>query len=121
MHYGLFRLCSIEDGDGAGTGNFHINIQSSGQLVIESNNIANFYLKGNVREILLNFYFGNGRFYGEELHAQNIKVYHRGSNDMFVYPIQKLEGQILSTGNIILKNIPLEIEIEELYTGGLIY
>ncbi|AWM13663.1 DUF2807 domain-containing protein [Flavobacterium sediminis] len=122
LHYGLFRLFSIgEDGDGSGTGDYYINIASTGQFVIESNTVTNFYINGTAGELLLNFYFGDGRFNGENFEVQTIKFYQRGSNDMIVKPIQRIEGQIVSTGNVILKHTPPEIEVEELYTGHLIY
>lgn len=124
LHYNLLRLYSIgDDGDGAGTGDFYITIENNGQLVIESNNVSNFYINGRCNEMLLNFYFGDGRFYSKDLHSQFIKVYHRGSNDMIVYPIQHIEGKIVSTGNIILENLlpESEIDIEELFTGRVIY
>lgn len=121
LHSHIIRLFAIgDDGDAVGTGDFHINV-NNGQLVIESNNVANFHINGHCGELLLNFYFGNGRFYGEALHAENIKVYHRGSNDVFVYPIQKIEGTILATGNVILKNIPPIINVEEVFRGRVIY
>jgi len=71
--------------------------------------------------MLLNFYFGNGRFYGEELLAENIKIFQRGSNDMIVHPIQKIAGTIFSTGNVILKKVPLIVDVEEVFTGRIIY
>jgi disulfide oxidoreductase YuzD len=71
--------------------------------------------------MLLNFYFGNGRFYGQNLQSENIKVYHRGSNDMFVYPVQKIEGTIFATGNVILQNVPPLVNVDEVYTGRVIY
>ena len=122
LHYNLLRLYSIgDDGDGAGTGDFYITIENNGQLVIESNNVSNFYINGRCNEMLLNFYFGDGRFYGENLHAENINVFQRGSNDMFVYPIQKIEGTIFATGNVVLKNVPPIIDVDEVYTGRVIY
>ena len=121
LHYGLLRLFSIDLSDGAGTGNFYINIDSIGQLVIESNNVSNFHINGHVGEMLLNFYFVNGRFYGEQLAAENIKIFQRGSNGMIVKPILKIEGTIYATGNVILKNMPPIIDVEEVYTGRLIY
>jgi hypothetical protein len=48
-------------------------------------------------------------------------VYHRGSNDMIVYPIQHIEGSILATGNVILKNVPPIINVEEVFRGRVIY
>jgi hypothetical protein len=71
--------------------------------------------------MLLNFYFGNGRFYGEELEAQNISVFQRGSNDMIVKPIQKIDGTIYATGNVILKNNPPIINVNEVFTGKVVF
>lgn len=122
LHSQIIRVFSIgEDGDGAGTGDFYINLENSGQFVVESNTVTNFYINGTCNEMLLNFYFGDGRFYGENFEVQNIKVYHRGSNDIIVKAIQKIEGQILSVGNVILKSYPTIIEVEELFRGRLIY
>ncbi len=121
LHTPIVRLFSMgDDGDGAGTGDFHLTVDNT-QMVIESNNVSNFYVNGQTNEMLLNFYFGNGRFYGKELHTQFIKVYHRGSNDMFVYPLQKIEGIISATGNVILENVPPIIDVEEVFSGRLIY
>ncbi|MFD2908591.1 head GIN domain-containing protein [Flavobacterium ardleyense] len=120
LHSTIVRLFSIDLSDGAGTGDFHINVENS-QLVVESNNVSNFYISGNCDELLINFYFGNGRCYGADLNAENVKVYHRGSNDMFVYPIQKIEGTISATGNVVLKNVPPIVNVEEVFRGRLIY
>ena len=40
---------------------------------------------------------------------------------MIVKPIQKVTGILNSTGNVILKNVPPIVEIEELYQGKVIY
>ena len=121
LHSPIVRLFAIgDDGDGAGTGDFHINLDN-GQFVVESNNVSNFYINGHSEEMLLNFYFGNGRFFGEELHAEKIKLFHRGSNDMFVYPIQKIEGIINATGNVVLENVPPIVDVEEVFRGRVIY
>lgn len=121
LHYRLLRLFALEDGDGSASGDYYIDLESSGQLVVESNTVTNFYINGTVGELLLNFYFGDGRFNGKDFEANIIKVYHRGSNDMIVNPTQRIEGKILSVGNVILKNVPSEIEVEEFFTGQLIY
>lgn len=121
LHSPIIRLFSIgDDGDGAGTGDFHLAIDN-GQFVVESNNVSNFYINGHCNEMLLNFYFGNGRFYGQNLQVENIKVYHRGSNDMMVYPVQKIEGTIFATGNVVLENVPPIIDVEEVFRGRVIY
>lgn len=120
LHSTIVRLFSIDLSDGAGTGDFYINVDNS-QLVVESNNVSNYYISGHSQNMLLNFYFGNGRFYGKNLQVENITVYHRGSNDMFVYPVQKIDGAIFATGNIILENVPPIVDVEEVFRGRLIY
>ena len=40
---------------------------------------------------------------------------------MFVYPIQKIEGTIFATGNVVLKNVPPIVDVEEVFRGRLIY
>lgn len=121
LHSPIVRLFSLgDDADGAGTGDFYIHVDNY-QFVVESNTVSNFYINGFCNEMLLNFYFGDGRFYGKDLHSQFIKVYHRGSNDMIVYPVQKIEGIINATGNVVLENIPPIIDVEEVFRGRLIY
>lgn len=120
LHSPIIRLFSIDVSDGAGTGDFNIEVDN-GQLVVESNNVSNFYINGHANEMLLNFYFGNGRFYGENLEVEVIKIFQRGSNDMFVYPVQKIEGTIYATGDVILKNVPPIVDVEEVFTGRIIY
>ncbi|WP_445713044.1 GIN domain-containing protein [Flavobacterium sp.] len=121
LHSPIVRLFSLgDDGDEAGTSDFYIHVDNN-QFVVESNTVSNFYINGHCNEMLLNFYFGNGRFYGDELLAENIKLFHRGSNDMMVFPIQKIEGTIYATGNVILKNVPPIVNVEEVYTGRIIY
>ena len=121
IHCPIVRLFSIDEADGSGTGDFIIAIGNNGQLVIESNTVSNYFVTGFCEQMLLNFYFGNGRFYGENLEAQNINLFQTGSNDMIIKPIQKVEGTIYATGNVVLKNVPLEVNVLELFTGRLIY
>lgn len=112
-----------KDGDGesgAGTGDFILNVDN-GYLNIANNNVSRFYLSGQTNTANFNFYFGDGRIEAQNLTAQNIIVYHRGSNDMVVNPIQSISGTMNSTGNIILKNAPPIVQVEELYRGRVIY
>ncbi len=122
LHSPIVRLYSIgDDGDGSGASDFYVNYESNNQFVVECNTVSNFYINGSCTELLLNFYFGEGRFYGENFQVENVKIYQRGSNDMIVKPIERIEGKILSTGNVILKQVPNSIEVEQRYTGRLIY
>lgn len=109
------------DGEaGAGTGDFHLQIDNN-NLQIQSNNVSRFYISGQAQQAGFNFYFGDGRIEAANFMVDYLYVYHRGSNDMIVNPIQKISGILNSTGNVILKNVPPIVEIEELYQGDLIY
>lgn len=124
LTFPVLRLFALDkDGDGenaAGTGDFYININNS-QLVIENNNVSRYFISGTTNEALLNIYAGDGRIDASNLTAQNIKVFHRGSNDMIVKPMQSITGKMVSTGNIILKNNPPIVNVDQLYQGHVIY
>ncbi len=120
LSHSIVRLNSMDLGAGAGTNDFHIQVNNY-QLVIENNNVSRFYVSGQTGEALLNFYDGNGKIDAPNLMVQNIKVFHRGSNDMIVNPIQSITGKMVSTGNIILKNNPTLVSVEQLFKGKIIY
>ncbi|MGL2962229.1 head GIN domain-containing protein [Flavobacterium sp. RSB2_4_14] len=112
-----------KDGDGesgAGTGDFILNVQNE-YLNIANNNVSRYYITGQTNTANFNFYYGDGRIEAENFTAQNILVYHRGSNDMIVKPIQSIKGIMNSTGNIILKNVPPIVDVQQLYQGRVIY
>ena len=119
LTFPTLRLFTLEEEKVTGTGDFRLKIQSS-QLVVESNTLAGYFIEGEVENLLVNFYSGDGKFFGPNLHAKTINVFHRSSNDLILYPIESLEGNIYGNGNIILKNIPAIIQVTEHYTGKLI-
>ena len=110
------------DGEsGAGTGDFILEINNN-SLTIGNNNVSRFYLSGQTNNANFNFYFGDGRIEAQNLVAQNIVVYHRGSNDIIVNPIQSVTGVLNSTGNLVLKNLPpVHTPLDALYTGHVIF
>jgi len=120
----LSLLALDTDGDGekgAGVGDFvlHVNNQS---LTVHNNNVSRFYLSGQTNSANFNFYFGDGRIEAQNLVAQDIAVYHRGSNDMIVYPVVNLKGDLYSTGYLVSKNHPVNApQIAAHYTGQLIF
>ena len=120
LTYPILRLIAMDLEEGAGTNDFFIEV-NNGQTVIENNNVSRFYISGQTNELLANFYDGHGRLLGENLEAKNIQVFHRGSNDMIVKPTESITGKMVSTGNIILKNVPPVVDVEELYQGRVIY
>jgi hypothetical protein len=109
------------DGEaGAGTGDFTLTL-SNDLITINNNNVSRFYLSGQTNTAKFNFYFGDGRIEAQNLVAQNIEVFHRGSNDMIVHPVQKITGVLNSTGNLILNTVPTLVDVQELFMGHIVY
>lgn len=111
-----------EDFNAPGTftvGDFEMQFNNERVRVV-ANNISSFYLSGQTENLFVGFYSGAGRFEGENLIAQNVEVYHRGSNDMIVNPQQELTGELRGTGDLISVNQPPIVEVEQFYTGELI-
>jgi len=101
-------------------GDFKMQINND-RLSIVSNNISSFYISGTVTNLSIGFFAGAGRFEGENLIAQNVDVFHRGSNDIIVNPQVSLTGTLNGTGNLIAVNQPPIVDVEEDYTGQLIF
>ncbi len=114
-------ICEDFNAPGSFTvGDFRMQVNSD-KLLIVSNNISSFYISGQVNNLFVSFYSGAGRFHGETLIAQNVDVFHRGSNDMFVNPQQSLTGELRGTGDLISLNNPTIVEVEQFYIGELIF
>ncbi len=119
LTYPVLRLISMDFFGGVGTGDFVMNIENE-HLVVQSNHVAGFYITGNTGLFLLHFYDGIGRFHGAGFVAQEIEVFHRGSNDLIVHPVQKLSGNLYSTGDLISVNVPFEpADVQQHYSGSL--
>ena len=124
LTYPILRLIAFDsevDGrEGAGTGDFFINVNNL-QLVIQNNNVARFFISGQTNDAIIDFYAGDGRVEAPNFTIQTVKVFHRGSNDMILKPMQSITGKMVSTGDIILKNHPPIVNVEQLYQGQIIY
>lgn len=120
LNYSDLKLISIDLSDGAGTGDFRLSLNTI-NLYLESNNVSNFYLTGQSQNLHVFFSWGNGIFYGENLIVNIITIYHRGSNNIFLFPINSIEGNIYATGNVVLKNNPIvSPNVIQHFTGRLI-
>ena len=101
-------------------GEFDLQINNN-SLSVVFNGLSNCYLTGSTQNLNITFAAGNGRFEGANLIAENINLWHRGTNDIIVNPQQSIKGAISSTGDVISKNTPPVIEVEQLYQGRLIF
>ena len=100
-------------------GDFKLSV-STNTLSVVSNNISSFYIDGVTEELFVGFYSGTGRFEGQDLIANHIDIFHRGSNDIIVHPIESLSGELRGTGDLIMVNQPSIVSVEQFYTGQLI-
>lgn len=110
----------FNDDENFNVGDFKLNLAVT-DLQVVSNNISSFYLSGVAENLSIGFYAGAGRFEGKDLNAQHVTVFHRGSNDMLINPLLSLEGELNGTGNVLSKNKPEYVDVEQKYKGKLIF
>lgn len=108
------------EGEYSAIGDFNLQVNTN-ELRLVFNNLSTAYISGNVTDLFVGFYSGDSRFEGANLIAENIQIYQRSSNDMILNPQLSLTGEIRSTGDVISLNQPAIVEVEEFYTGRLIF
>ena len=101
-------------------GDFRLKINAN-HLSVISNQLSSFYFTGKVNTLDVQFFSGDGKFDGANLEANDVDIYHRGSNDITVNPKKSLTVKITSTGNVFCLTKPKKIDVQELYTGRLIF
>lgn len=102
------------------TADFTLSIDCD-ELEVVANGLSVFDIDGTVDYMFLAFYAGNGKFEGENLQADEIRIFHRGTNDLIINPINKLTGELRSTGDVISVNEPPIVDVEQFYTGQLFF
>ena len=111
---------SYDSYTGTGTGDFHIQLNNTNAL-IETNSVARFYVSGNTQNLKIAIYAYGAIVDARDLVAQNINVYHRGTNDIFVHPLETLTGDLYSLGNLISVTHPPIVNVIQHYDGRLIF
>jgi hypothetical protein len=125
LHYPDLHIVSMDSFDtytGTGTGDFYLQIDNN-SLKVENNNVSRFYVTGQTQNLSLLFYESGGIFYGQEFVAQYVGLYHRGSNDLYIHPIQSISGDIFNIGNVISVTHPPDenVNVVEHYQGKLFF
>ncbi len=90
-------------------------------LRITNDNVSNYFLTGKAENFNVFFAAGDSRLDAQELIVQNYDIFHRGTNKMILFPVQSLKGELRSSGNVIAKNRPAIVDVDEYYTGRLIF
>jgi hypothetical protein len=120
LHYPTLKLFSIDLSDGAGTGDFFLTLNCF-NFFIESNNVSNFNITGYCKNSTVAIYWGGGQVNCSDLEVENkLTFFHRGANNMILNISGDLEGNIYSTGDVILVSNPNNVNVIEHFTGRLI-
>ncbi|MCF6350915.1 MAG: DUF2807 domain-containing protein [Flavobacteriaceae bacterium] len=90
-------------------------------LIIVANGSSIFKINGTTDKLNVIFSAGSSRFEGENLIANDVFITHKSTNDILINPQNKIEGTIFNLGDIISYSQPPIINVEELYTGKLIF
>ncbi|WP_033961143.1 head GIN domain-containing protein [Psychroserpens jangbogonensis] len=123
LSYDNLKLVSEDfnsEGDVNSDGDFNVKVDCI-KLDCIVNNLSTIFVSGEVDDLFVRYYSGDSRFEGRNLIAQNIDIFQRSSNDLIINPQLMLTGEIRSTGDVIVVNTPPTIDVEQFYTGKLIF
>jgi Putative auto-transporter adhesin, head GIN domain len=125
LHYPTLHLLTIKDDDGypgIGTGDFYLTVDNE-SVTIDNNDLGRYFITGNTATLNVYFWENGGVFHGENLYANTVNFYHRGSNDLFIRPTNFLNGDIYNVGDVnCYSRPPIEnVHVTEHYRGRLIY
>ena len=90
-------------------------------LQIVSNGLSKLYLKGSVKSANIGLFSSDTRVEAPELRIDDVNIFHRSTNDIIIFPVNSITGEIRSIGNVIAKNRPPIVDVAELYTGKLLF
>ncbi len=101
-------------------GSFELTL-ATGRVRITANGIAYFRLSGTTGSLGVNIAAGDSRVEAEALQADRVDLDHRGSNEILVYPLNRISGRIRGYGDVLSYNRPDTVEVEEIYRGRLLF
>ena len=107
----------LSDHLNAGDFNLEVNSQT---INIVANGPSNHTLKGFVDTININFAGNNPRFEGKDLLVKNAQLFARSTNDILIKVSDKVDGNLYSTGDVILLKKPTIIDLETHFTGKIL-
>ena len=102
------------------SGDFFLDLNCEDLRVVANGN-SDFFITGSTLEATINFSDEFPFFQGEALIVQDLTIRHAGAALMIVNPQNSITGQIRATGDVIARNMPPVIDVEELFTGSLIF
>ena len=101
-------------------GTFILNLDNRSVRIVV-NGIAYFQLTGRTDVLDIVIAAGDSRIEAAGLVSQEVRINHRGSNDIQVFPVSILSGVIRGTGDVESFNRPDSVSVSELYKGRLLF
>lgn len=101
-------------------GDFDMDVKIA-RLKVRANGLSKFYLRGTAGFANFQLYDGDARIEAGALQAKSVYVFHRSTNKMIINPLESVFGEIRGLGDVIAKNRPPIVEVEEYYSGRLIF
>ena len=101
------------------SGDFNLEINTT-SLRIVANGPSTHKITGNCSNININFAGANPRFEGENLIIQNAFLFARSTNDIIINVTDEINGNLYSTGDVILVTKPNITTLNAFYTGKVI-
>jgi len=102
------------------SGDFILNV-SCNNFSISANGLSVFYLTGSTIKSTITFSDEWPRLEGENFIIDTLQVLQRSATYMKVNPQHSIKGEIRATGDVISVNHPEIVEVEEFFTGKLIF
>ena len=123
LNFPLLTLTSNSTGgveDARKSGDFYLNLKCE-DFNISANGQSIFYISGTTENATLFFSDEFPRFEGKNFLIDTLKIRQRSANKMIVNPIDEISGVIQGTGDVISVNRPPVVDVDELFTGRLIF
>ncbi len=106
--------------DSRKSGDFILKLKCE-ELWVEANGFSGFYLEGFSEKATIAFEDEVPRLEARNLKVNELRIFQRSANKMIVHPIQSIVGIIKGTGDVICVNHPPVVEVEQIYTGQLLF
>ena len=101
-------------------GDFRLDL-NVGSLELVGTGLSNFYFTGTAQTAKLEIFNGDGRIEAADFLVTDLTIFHRGTQKMIVHPINSIQGEIRGLGDVIAVNQPPIVNVQEFYTGRLIF
>lgn len=102
-------------------GDFNLNNIDVRTISVLANGLSTFRLHGTAFSASYSLFDGDARVEAENLITDEVLVNHKSTNKIICYPVASIRGIIVGLGNVIAKNRPPIVDVEERFQGRLIF